>query len=1032
MGATRQPRRAFLGVLAVALLAPPLGARALASPAVGAGAAAAVTAAVADVATDADAAIGARVVSDADATTEPAGKTEAAPREAEPETQAEAEPAREEPTPPDTPGTIAEGVPDGEAERSPRAAPSPAATVPSPSDPAAAGDAPRPAVVAVELRVDGEAERVEELVDLVAIPLGKPLSDEAVRQTLRNLYASGVAAEIEIWAWPEAAGERVAIALWTNVVVRRVAVDGETGLRRAQLEAAVVQRAGEPLVEDRVLRSVYRLQDLLREHGYLEAQVRLAVDTDLAARRADVVFRVRSGPRARVASVGFDGDLAPFAPADLLREIATRPGALFRADTARSDADRLRAWLVEERFRLAEVEPPRETYDEERDEVTLLYPIQVGPRVAVEVHGAALDELRRRDLLPFLGAEGYDEALVLQAVERIRRHYQERGRHQVQVRWREERGDRALKLVLEIEPGPELAVEEVRFRGNQEVDDATLRDLMATAPRRLLVPGSGRLVDETLRADLDNIRSYYALRGYRGTEVGPSAVELRGDRLVVSVPIVEGERRRVVDVRVAGAAAFTPEQLLEGLPIRRNGPFHPRLLEDSIALLRARYDDHGYDEAQVEARLDWSADRTLVDVEFDILEGVQKVVDRVVLRGNTETDSDVIRRAVELRPGTPLSTRRLLEVQRSLYQLGIFSRVEVSLAPGNPFAGNRDVVVRVEEGRNRRLSTGLGYDSDDGVRGLLGLAHRNLFGKALTLQFEGRASERDQQGRLLFRQPTLFRWPLPITYSIYRQHEESDRFAGDIRGTQLEATRTYLHRRLSLLYNYRVVDGEGSDLRELQDIAISSLTPTLLFDHRDDALDPTRGWSSALQLEYAFPWFAADAEFLKAFVQQTYYLNLRGGGVLGGSLRLGGIEDLSALELAPTVPGQLPPSAVPIVERFFAGGRSTHRAYDRDALGIPGRTLQDGTPVGGNGLVLFNLDWRFPIAGALGGVVFADSGNVWRDWRDLDAGDLEAGVGVGVRYLSPIGPLRAEIGWKLDRERGESPYEIHLSFGNPF
>jgi len=123
---------------------------------------------------------------------------------------------------------------------------------------------------------------------------------------------------------------------------------------------------------------------------------------------------------------------------------------------------------------------------------------------------------------------------------------------------------------------------------------------------------------------------------------------------------------------------------------------------------------------------------------------------------------------------------------------------------------------------------------------------------------------------------------------------------------------------------------------------------------------------------------------------------------------------------------------VSIAERFFAGGRTTHRAYGLDELGIPGETLLAGKPIGGKGLFLFNVDYRFPLVGALGGTVFLDTGNVWADWRDVRLREIKSGAGVGLRYLTPIGPLRVEVGWKLDREPGESASAVLVSFGNAF
>jgi outer membrane protein insertion porin family len=119
--------------------------------------------------------------------------------------------------------------------------------------------------------------------------------------------------------------------------------------------------------------------------------------------------------------------------------------------------------------------------------------------------------------------------------------------------------------------------------------------------------------------------------------------------------------------------------------------------------------------------------------------------------------------------------------------------------------------------------------------------------------------------------------------------------------------------------------------------------------------------------------------------------------------------------------------------RFFAGGRVTHRAFPLDKLGRPGETLdENGDPIGGAGLALANLEWRFPVFGAIGGALFIDSGNVWSDWRDINAGQFRWGAGLGLRVATPVGPVRLEYGWKLDRKPGESAGELFFSFSNPF
>jgi outer membrane protein insertion porin family len=910
-----------------------------------------------------------------------------------------------------------------------------------------------PPVVRIEVRSDAPLADPEELVSLLAIALGQPLAPQAVRRTLRNLHATGAASEIELYSEPAAGGVAAILVLWAAVQVEEVRLRGELGLREADLRAALVVREAEPLIESRVLRSVYALQDLLRARGYFRAAVRVQVATDPATQRAVVTFEIEAGERAAVGEVVFEGDFAPFEPAQLVAAMSSRPGELYDAAAVREDAERLHRFLLDQGHRLAVVEPPAEEFVADTGGVQLVVRLRAGPRLEFEVAGADRRELERRDLLPFLGDDGYDEALVLQGIDRVRSFYQERGHHRVAVERQEERTAEALRLRLEIVPGPEYVLEEVRFAGNLEIAEERLAELMTTSARRLLRPGSGRLVDAVLADDLANLRSFYALQGYRSARVGPQEVTADGERLTLTIPVLEGPRTVVRSLGFEGIEGLDLRRVRAAAALREDGPFHSLLLDETLNSLRALYEDQGFQAAQVSPALEWNEERTAVDVVVRVLEGPRSRVDRVVLRGNRRTDPQVLRRFVDLVPGEPVSRRRLLDLQRRLYRLGIFTRVDVTLAPAADEAG-RDVLVRVEEGKTRRVFYELGYDSEDGARAGFGIGESNLFGRALGVQIDARASQRDQQYRALVSQPYLGRWPVPVTYSIFRTQEERESFESRRRGTVVEAERVFERRRFGLLYNYRIVDlelretGAAVDVqRELLDIKISSLTPSLLVDHRDDPLNPTRGWSSAVQLEVASPLFLADEAFLKLFLQGSWQRRLS-GGVLAASLRLGGIEALAdSATPDPSLPVAFPSAEVPISERFFAGGRTTHRAYERDFLGIRGETLcaraaagepecgdqaASFAPVGGNGLALVNLDYRFPIAGDFGGIAFLDAGNVWADWRDLDWQDAKLGAGLGARYLSPIGPLRLEIGWKLDREPGESAYEIFLSFGNPF
>ncbi len=914
-------------------------------------------------------------------------------------------------------------------------------------------------VSAIELRLDAPLGRRVALEPLLAMRPGSVLTEQAIRRTLTSLQATGLFSEVEILTRrdaleaDDAAGTlepnaTVVVVLRTLAWVSSVELRGELGLPPRTLLKAISQKEASPLVEDRVLESVYDLKDLYVERGYREAEVRVDVVRE-HGKQVSLVFELTSGPRAVVGQIELEGDTRPFQRGELVAAMRLAEGAKYDRDRITSSVRKLRTWLARRGHLNAQLTIPRETYDPESHRMHLTYPLVLGAKTRVEVIGSSLRRLKRKGFLPFLKEGTLDELTLDQHCGRIVEHLQRKGHYRATVDWRiEQHGDDQV-LTIEIDRGKVYRLATLELVGNQQAASEDLLTLMSTSVRQPLNPGSGRLVSAELEEDLDNLRSYYLLHGFGDIEIGTLTVSEDRNLLELEIEIREGRQQRLVDFTFSGVELLDLDLIRADLPLTPGGPFHPVLLDDSVNIIRALYEEQGFPSLSITPRLNWNDELTLVDVHLEIEEGPQAVVDRLILRGQRRSKSEVIKRLIRLEEGDPISRRRLLEVERDLYRLGIFSKVDVDQQTAAESFEKRDVVVRLEEGQRYRLAYGFSYHSDDGLGGLLSVTRTNIGGRGDRLQLELRGNEADSTLRLLYDQPLLWRLNVPITYSLFGQTEDRGSFSVRNLGAQVALTKDLPAVRLRGVLEYRSVDitsrtaafddlDPNNIVREDREVEIFSLIPIFYVDRRDDPLDPQTGWSSALQLEYALPLGDAETHFLKLFWQNTRYFPLGKFGSLAASWRLGTIEPLdSAAERDPLVPADLPNALVPASERFFAGGRTSHRAYERDRLGILGETLfpagDELIETGGNGLAVFNLDYRFPISGPVGGVVFFDYGNVWADWSDFDVGDLKPGAGLGVRYTSPIGPIRLEIGWKFDAEPQDDDAPVFfLSFGNPF
>ena len=925
-------------------------------------------------------------------------------------------------------------------------------------------------ISAVEVRLDAPLGRRIDIEPLLAIRPGRLLSEAAIRRTLSSLQATGLFSQIEIISRPDppalepraTASESGDLTTVTAVLVLRartwvssVELRGNRRLAQRTLLRSVVQKAASPLVDDQVRQSVAALEDLYIDRGFREAEVRARIRPRRSDKQVDLVFDLDSGPRAIVGRVTFDGDVAPFTAAELRDAMRVTQNARYDRTRVDDGIQRLRSWLSRRGYLSAEVGMPREAYDAESHRMSLTFPIALGPSTTIDVVGASLRNLKRQGFLPFLEGEPFDDLALDQRCKEIEDYFQRKGHYLSEVRCQVEYLGGEKPLSIEVDRGQLFELTSITFTGNEHVSDEDLLALMGTSVKKHLSPGSGRLVEEDLEEDLDNLRSYYLLNGFGAIEIGPVTISEDGDRLRLEIEIREGDRQRLVDFTFSGIELLDIDEVRADLPLTPGGPFHPVLLDESLNVIRALYEDQGFPAVTLTPRLDWNDERTLVDLHVAVEEGSQATLDRVILRGQRHSKTRVLRRFIGLEEGEPLSRRRLLEVERDLYRLGIFSKVDVEQRTVSESSEKRDVVVRLEEGRRYRLAYGLSYDTDDGAGSLLSVSRANIGGRGDRLQLELRGNEVDSRFRLLYDQPRLGLLNVPITYSLFGQTEERTSFSVDNLGAQIAVTKDLPSVRLRGVMEYRSVDItalspdfdplDPDDIeRDDREVEIFSLIPILYVDRRDDPLDPQNGWTTALQLEYALPVGEAETNFLKLFWQQTLYYPLGRLGGLAASWRFGAIEPLATdVELDPLVPAELRSALIPVSERFFAGGRTSHRAYDRDRLGILDKTLFPSgdevaevgelAEVGGNGLAVLNLDYRFPISGPVGGVVFFDYGNVWADWRDFDLGEFKPGAGLGVRYTSPIGPVRLEIGWKLDPEPEDDRDPVFfLSFGNPF
>jgi outer membrane protein insertion porin family len=920
--------------------------------------------------------------------------------------------------------------------------------------------------------------------DLIAVKTGQPFSSRALQASIKSLYATGDFRDIRVDAEPAPSGVALIFDLTLNYRLGSISFEGIGTRERQRAQRELVTHVGDVASLSAVDRSAVRVQAELAREGFLESTVDPETNFVRERGRADVIFHVAPGPQAKIGAITIGGTLAPFTEAELRGQLREKQGKTFRLEDARADVTRVQRYLVRKDYRKADVRFVGHTYDDATDTANLQYTVDVGPLVKVEVAGVPRSDVRR--LIPFSKNQAYSADIIDRAANDIVVAYQKRGYFNAAADPEEAAVAGTWLITFHVVPGQKLDLSKVDFTGNVQITDKKLRGVVATAPSggihsllATLLRRPGGVTKEQLSDDRSALEGYYRLNGFAQATVAPAVARaLPGSKLEIIFPITEGPQTILSSVTVEGNDKFKAG--LPALKLRAGAPLNPQLLRDDLIALQTFYGDRGFSEVQVSQRIDPSADNTAARLTYVVSEGPKVLIDDVVVRGNTYTHTSVIDRKAELSKGEPFSYTKILEAQRNLYSLGIFQRVEVQPQQAGTDVGTRDVVIQVDEGKDLTVSGSVGVssgtDSEDRkfrLRGSVSLAHRNLFGTGRYLGLEMVGGTLDQQAFITYREPFIFDYDIPVQLSIFRTDDKTRSDARILQqGTSIEASRiARFQTRWSLRYEYKTSECRvvtPLDLcslasavtpipgipREQQNVQISSLTPTFFWDKRDDPLNPRRGFFTTASAEYAFPLFSAKTSFFKEFVQASWYRPVSSRSTFAASARLGLIQPIGKPDISGLGPSDDPQNAdfasVPFSERFTAGGESSNRAFSLDNLGILASECSAGVhcetlvpdpraghegkvlAIGGNALALLNLEYRFPIVGAFGGALFADGGNVWRSGTDIALRQFRWGLGTGFRYITPVGPARFDIGYKLRAVPYEGRFGFNFSLGYAF
>ncbi|MCK9419881.1 MAG: outer membrane protein assembly factor BamA [Nitrospirae bacterium] len=867
-----------------------------------------------------------------------------------------------------------------------------------------------------------------QVLPLIMVKPGDRLAVPAVREGIATLYLKGIFKDIRVEAFPDNNGVRLEYIVTSIAIVDKIVIHGNRALSTGTILDALAGIEGKEPRDEKLSALRSNLLALYQAEGFYEAVVALRITSLKEPHRVALHVDIRESRPTRIAEITFFGN-AVFTDKDLLKVMKSEKGSRLRRDALLdSDMEAILNKYTAKGYPAAKTGPVDIRF---RDNEAFVH-IQVneGPLVTARFTGnRKFSSNKLRKTLLIWTEHDVSDSVVDSSMDKIKALYREKGYADVSIDVKKTEQPGRLDLEFTVQEGPRVMVQEIAIRGNTAFTAKEIKKQMA-----LREPGwftSPPFREDLLDEDVEHLRDRYLADGYLSAAVDQKTVR-SGDKNAaeVSIEIIEGPQTRTGSVSFDGNTAFTEAELQKATFLKQGAPFNERLMDEDKYRLLMLYANKAYLYARVD--VEKSPHDGTVDVRYRITEDLPVSIGKIILRGNIRTKDEVIMRELLVKPGDPYDYGTILTSQQRIYHFGYFRVARFDPVHPGEKEYRIDMLFTVEERPAGAVEFGVGYGDLDRLRGFVEVSHRNLWGTARYTSLRFEQSDILKRAIFNFQQPWFLGRKLENKFSLL--WSDSEKLNSDTREVYYKTRKTvasfgvektYKKLKPSLTYqfenvvNYSVKPEAQLTPEDSGRVLVSSLSPALIWDLRDDVFNPRRGALYGIVLKEALRELWSEADFSKLTVQGSWFLPID-TSVLALSARAG-----MAWPFRDTV-------EVPLHERFYVGGSTTVRGFRQDAIGPSVLDVNgDLIPQGGSSMVVLNLELRVNPGEGFGVVVFTDAGNVWPG-QEINGKDIRSSFGMGLRYGTPVGPLRVDYGQKIHRLPGESPGELHFNIGNTF
>jgi outer membrane protein insertion porin family len=850
-----------------------------------------------------------------------------------------------------------------------------------------------------------------ELLDLLDIRVGEVLDPLKVRAGIKRLFLKGVFDDIEVYS--DEGGARIRVEVKEKDTIRKVRTVGNEYFSNRALRSMCLLKEGQVLRYDLLDEAVKQLKQSLSGRGFPDALVSVSVSPTSEPYEKDLTIEVREGKPLLIERVVVQG-----VPEDEIKSMMhINEGEVYDQEAVKNDIKRIGT-----RYKKLGYLNPIVSYrfTEGRLEVDATK----GKKLAVQFEGNTVFSAKRlMKEMPFLEAGEVRDDLIEDAARKIVTLYYSKGYPFAQVApvisdTTGTSGD-TIEVKFFVFEGEQVTVGSLNFKG-MTLPENKLKELLPLKERSDYNP-------DLISTDVDIIREFYVALGYLTSEVDEPKVSIEKDRADITISIKEGPITLLHKVDVTGAVFAPLAEIQRVAGLKQGDPYNEVDVADARARITEFYHERGFTDASANAKVELGGEGAVVT--FEIQEGKKTFFGKTLITGNTRTRREVIERQLLHKEGEPFNYGLLSKERQRLYKLGLFSDVRIERL--DTFGQTGDIRVDVVEGNAGTVDFGFGYSNYEKFTAFVDLGYKNLFGMNKQASLKIGYNSLEKLYAINYLDPWFLNRDLQlkgILFHIQKEEKNIDtnvtmyryKKTGGSLGIEKQyssTTKGELYYEYVRTYTYDVQPDMILTPQDTGHLTISSLRTGVSYDTRDNPFNPREGLLGGITMRVAASALGSQTSFGKVIFNGSLYHGLSKPFVLAMSFRFGLAQAWDSSS-----------QVLPLIERFFLGGRSTVRGYAQDTVGPLGA---DNNPTGGNAFIQTNLELRTSVWKGLGIVTFLDSGNVWQKITDIDW-SLKHTVGAGLRYDTPVGPFRLDYGYKLKRVTGLSRSEIFFSIGQAF